>query len=472
MSTNRRDRFRWGLAGLLLLGILLMGPAMPLRAQPPRPQSPPSWLEPRALNLADLVGLVPEAQLQDAIIAYSGVGIVQYVSGNRNGNTVTLQVRITPRYSRSGGLLNTHFNCLGQTGIYDHWSSTVPEARMRLYADGGEITDQIRYINVTPAGWVLPTANTGAGFRYAQTGIQPATFAGDGSLVVPANMGCEIVALGYHTNLTATFILETTSPIQVTVLGQEQFSFHSYIGPGNAGQLEALRSQMQARYPGIRHDKFPLQIPPAADYILVTYPPTPADAYPLGGEPMNVPLESSGTYRLVADQNALSTDHTHSAGLPIQGQWRDADQAGDSVYLPQLPPVLRLASPEYFLPSSVAYDPCMIGGGCPDSLLQQIYDATMPLTVTYYAVRRSGLGLTQIPLRQVGPKWSPGAARGRVPGEEPAPLWLPGPSPAGAETIFLPLVVNAPTIPPDDPAGCPCGWFDELGRMLDFVPGP
>ncbi len=456
---------------MVILGLLVLW-TEPALARDPMPQSPPSWLEPRGLNVVDLVGLVPEAHLQDAIVSYSGVGIVQYVSGSRIGNTVTIQARITPRYSRTDGLLNTNFNCLGQTGIYDHWSSTVPEARMRLYADGTGITDQIRYINITPAGWALPATNATAGFRYAQTGIQQVTFAGDGSLVVPANMGCKIVAPGYHTNLTATFTLETTSPIQVTVLGQEQFSFHSYIGPGNAGHLEALRSQMQARYPGIRHDKFVLHIPPTADYILVTYPPTPADAYPLNGEPMNVPQWSSGTYRLVAEQNALSTDHTHSAGLPIRGQWRDADQAGGSVYLPQLPPVLRLASPEYFLPSSVPYDLCMTDGGCSDSLLQQIYDATMPLTVTYYSVRRIGLGLTQIPLKQVGPNWFPDAVRGSHPAQEPRLPRLTQRLPAGAGTVFLPLVLNAPTIPPDDPAGCPCGWFDDLGRMLDFVPGP
>jgi hypothetical protein len=44
------------------------------------------------------------------------------------------------------------------------------------------------------------------------------------------------------------------------------------------------------------------------------------------------------------------------------------------------------------------------------------------------------------------------------------------------EQVYLPYVsvaVPPPTIRDDgDRNGCPCGWFDSLGRMLDYVPGP
>ena len=45
------------------------------------------------------------------------------------------------------------------------------------------------------------------------------------------------------------------------------------------------------------------------------------------------------------------------------------------------------------------------------------------------------------------------------------------------KAVFLPLLSAvqpaAPPqpgpLPPDDHTGCPCGWFDQDGRMLDYI---
>jgi hypothetical protein len=36
--------------------------------------------------------------------------------------------------------------------------------------------------------------------------------------------------------------------------------------------------------------------------------------------------------------------------------------------------------------------------------------------------------------------------------------------------LYLPIIWRQFT-PPPPPAGIPAGWFDELGRMLDFSSG-
>src|SRR5690606_9987732 len=105
-------------------------------------------------------------------------------------------------------------------------------------------------------------------------------------------------------------------------------------------------------------------------------------------------------------------------------------------------------------------------------LLDAIYNATAPMTIHYYQVTRTLQGLTRIPLRQVGSPWSPGrsaaepAVDTQVVAEQPARV--------NAQTnLYLPSVLKvqpAPPPEPDDPAGCPCGWFDALGRMFDYIP--
>lgn len=423
------------------------------------------WLEPRGLNIVDLVGLVPDDHLIDAILSFSGVGgIVQYVSGQRTGDTVVIQTRITPGYLPD----NTVFNCLGQIAALDQWPSNVPASQMQLFADGVDITTQIAFFEFFASGQVLPVQNTQPGQsgadRYQKTFQQP-SFA-DGKLQLPANSGCNIFINGAVTgSLTATFTVNVASPIAVEHLGSETFTFHSYVGPGFAGQLESLRAQMEARFPGIRHDKFTLTPPAGAEYVLVHIPPTPANAGANAPLDRNIARSTSGSYRLLhRDGNVLSVDHTNLMGLPLQGQYKDADLSPGAQFLPRIVDVDQVASPEYFVPPGVAYDPCMTNGGCPDSLLDQIWNATASLTVHYYKVTRTDVGLDRIPIQPVGPGWSPSTRRAAT---------LPRPALAPADVqVYLPAIFNPAVIPPDDATGCPCGWFTADGRMLDFIAAP
>lgn len=420
----------------------------------------PEWLEPKGLNIVDMVGLVPEDHLRDAIVVFSGEGLVQYVSGARQGSQVTIDARI---YTKELGS-DTYFNCLGQWAYRDQWPSVTPAATMRVYENGVEVTSQVRFVQYYFAGQRQPD-NGASTNRYNRTSVEPATFTADGALNLDANMGCVLAMQGSHPELTATFtIANAPAKVRMVSLGQENFQFHSYIGPGDAGRVDALRSQMSSRY-GNRHDKFAINPPEGADYMLVTFPPTPVSPYPTG--PVTGP--SSGTYRLAQGVNILSVDHVNSVGLPIYGQWRDADQSGGSAYLPQIDAVDTIASPEYFVPTGIAYDPCMTNGGCPDSLLDRIYNGEMTLTVRYYRVERIADGLDRTPLRQVGTGWS------RVARETLSRL-VDAPWATGDHSVFIPWVARGEdgggTVPPEDTEGCPCGWFDANGAMLDFTPGP
>ncbi len=427
----------------------------------------PEWLEPRGLNVVDLVGQVPEEHLKDSVLIYeTGRGILQYEAGMREGDRVEITARITPRYFDYGGNTFTKFGCLGQPAVYDQIPSSTPAATMRLFDDGQDITANIKNMSVIAAGQVLPTQNANGYLRYPEPGAGPATVE-NGSLVIPANMGCTIIVPGKLSELTATFTITSPPVIQVTSLQSETFSAHSYIGVGGAGILSSLNSQMQSRF-GERGGNFTLSIPQEADYVFVNFPPTPVDPY-AGEEPLNRPLPGSGTYRFSNGAGFLSVDHVASAGFPVFGQWRDADQTPNSRYLTHFRDTRKLGIMEYFLPPGFAYDACMTDGGCPDALLDAIYAARYPMTVYYYKVERIvAEGLERIPLKMVGKGWS--ATNPRL-----APLGGTVPPPEDNKT-YLPLVTTPAEeqkpIPPDDPASCPCGWFDALGRMVDFIRQP
>ena len=112
-------------------------------------------------------------------------------------------------------------------------------------------------------------------------------------------------------------------------------------------------------------------------------------------------------------------------------------------------------------------------GGCPDSLLQTIYDARMDMTVYYLRLERAAGGLQQVSLAQVGAGWSPGDD----PFGRAASAAVTASSSGGAPAVrndegdlYLPLIIALQQIEPDNPgANCPCGWFADDGRMLDLV---
>jgi hypothetical protein len=479
------QRWRRLMALLLVVGILLTPtPAQAQGAAAPTADSgveaaeeaAQSWLEPRGLSVVDLVGLVPEEHLRDTIVTWRvGSGFLQYVSGQRTGNTVTVNVKIFPRYWTDGTNFAAIFNCLGKTSLSDEWTSAIGPAQMRVYENGVDVTRQIvPSFDYVPAGQILPV-NGGVGqWRYDSMWDQKPTFTDNGAINVPANMGCEYAIGGKRTNLTATFVVESTNYITVDVLGNQDFTFRSYIGVGNAGHFSSLNSQMNGRF-GDRHDKFSLAVPTGADYVLVKYPPTPVDPY-AGSPEINADQPASGSYRIVGSGNTLSVDHVHSMAMPLYGQWQDADQSGGN-YLKFFRNISRIAVPEYFVPAGIAYHPCMRNGGCSGDLLDRIYNATMTMSVYYYRVGRIADGLNRIPLRQVGPSWSPGdVATADAPSMMKETVAMTRIDRQQQNAIYLPVVTSAPAPPAirddGDRTGCPCGWFDGLGRMLDYVPGP
>ena len=278
-------------------------------------------------------------------------------------------------------------------------------------------------------------------------------------------------------NLTATFVVQSVNYLTIETVGQQDFTFRSYIGEGDAGHFASLNSQMNGRF-GNRHDKFQLTPPNGADYLLVKYPPTPVDPY-MGFPEINADQPASGSYRLVGSGNTLSVDHVNSMALPLAGQWQDADQSGGN-YLKFFSNAGRIAVPEYFVPAGIAYHPCMRNGGCAGDLLDRIYNATMTMSVYYYRVGRIADGLNRVPLRLVGPSWKPGAVAATVDvaalGADQENATASAETRKRNEQVYLPYVsvaVPPPAIRDDgDRNGCPCGWFDSLGRMLDYVPGP
>lgn len=468
------------LATLMVLGILLV-PSTPAWADEPMTPAATeqvSWLEPRGLSIIDLVGLVPEDHLKDTILTWhSGGGLLQYLSGTRSGDTVTVNVKVAPRYYTDGRNSVSIFSCLGKPSLADEWTVAVAPASMRVYDGGTEVTSQVETnMSYVPAGQNPPTTSASGWWRYEFAWGTATTFNTDGSIQVPANMGCQYKIPGKRTTLTAQFVVQTTNYITVEDLGSEAFIFHSYIGVGDAGHFGRLNSQMAGRF-GNRHDKFQLSPPSGTDYLLVKYPPTPVDPYMgRGGDETNISINidqpSSGSYRLVGSGNTLSVDHVNSMAIPLAGQWQDADQSGGT-YLKFFSNAGRIAVPEYFVPDGVPYDACMRNGGCSNDLLDYIYHKEMSMTVYYYRIGRIAEGLTRLPLKQVGPSWKPGSVAASA---EADVLAATVNKTEQAESIYLPYVSVAPAPPKilddGDRSGCPCGWFDGYGRMFDYVPAP
>ncbi len=458
-------------------------PAHQASAQGTIPSLPtaPDWLEPRGLNIVDMVGLVPDDQLRDAILVYeTGTGLVQYQSGSRTGNTVIINANLTPRY----GPGFTVVGCLGQPAAYDQWPTYAPASTMQIFSNGRDVTSSIILFKYTPSGLVLPGADASGYLRYERTATLPLTSASPVS--VPANGGCQILISGQNlVNLTARFTLSVRKEASVTYLGGQRFDAHSYIGEGGTGKLGPLVDQMTRAY-GTRHDSFLLEPPAGADYMFVKYGPTSFDPYAAESS-YNYGLAGSGTYRSELTNGGLAVDMVSSMGIPIAGNWRDADQMGSSAYLSYSPLKGRMKTPEYFLPPGVPFNECMTKGGCPSDVLKEVYEATFPVQVYFYKVERAPEAqLIRVPLKMVGRGWAAASVSAAELAQAPfaygAPASTSGvPQPEGAQqlpgTTFLPLVSKSnppspplPPLPPDDPTGCPCGWFDAQGRMFDFIP--
>jgi hypothetical protein len=461
---------------LLLFVLVLAGLALILvrpgaLALPPAPeQINPTWLEPRGLSVVEMVGQIDDKELDGAILSYGdGDGIVVYDAGRRLGSTVVVTATLYPRLDLAPVYYEelTQFGCLSQAPHYDHLGSIVPTSTLRVYDTGGrEVTSEIVYMTVTRMDRRLPLADSTEPFRYPQQSYGPnrplPLPLGPAGLEIPASSGCSIIIPGAnYYPLTGVFRLELEGVPQVELVGRQEEIFQSYIGQGWLGIFQPLMDQLRAAYDD-RHGRILLAIPPGADFFLLKFPPMPGDPYTdcCSLPYLNAERLSAGTYRLSNQTPSLSTDLVFSAGFALGRTWQDTDQVPpQSEFLPTFEPITEMAPPEYVIPAGTPFDPCFTQGGCPDGVLQQIHDAGMALEILYFRVDRPGQGGEWLPLHLAGPAWMPPVGE-----EVPVPTLVASEVLTGHVT-YLPLIVAPP------PAN-PLGWFDELGRMLDFAPAP
>lgn len=426
------------------------------QASTPAAPAAPAWMEPRGINVADLVGVVPEDVLAGSMVVYApGVALAYYESGQRSGNTVTVRVRFVSKENRGAA-------CLGMPGHFDTWPTVMPAGTLRILAGATDVTRNIvQSFELVPTGQIQPVNNaTAVESRYPRSTVT-AQYDSSGALILPANMGCKLTLTSGNTPLTGVFTMQTPRLISANVLGSQSLQFRSYIGPGYSGQLASLQQQMISKY-GNRHDDLTINAPGGTDFVWVKYPHTPVAAW----DPAS---PAGGTYRIRRNNGRLSVDHENSMAIPLNGQYQDSDFTPDDDFLPYFTDAKAVSSPEYFVPTGVAYDPCMTNGGCPAGLLQTIYDARMNMTVYYLQVERVQAGLQQVPLAQVGQAWS----AGNQPFAQALSAAEPVIVPAEAEQaykLYLPAIVALPQLEPDNPsANCPCGWFAADGRMVELV---
>ncbi len=450
--------------------------AAPADAAPGATSWPP-WLEPRGINVAELVGQVPEAYLHGMILSYY-IGIVVYESGVRNGNTAVVTTTIYPRLVRGQwGPYNraSVFGCAGQRPALDHMGSIFPASTMRLYAsDGTEITSQVATVKLDLMDTQLPLYGSREGERYPTTPPEPPAHQ---PVPLASNSGCTIVIYRDYYPLKGVFTFTLDPALHVSVIAQQPATFHSYIGVGDMGIFQPLMNQMRGRF-GDRHERIPLAIPAGANYFVLRFPPMPGDYYTDVGRGTldNAARLTSGTFRL-ADGGALSADLTTSSAWPLRVAWQDQDQAPGRTYLPRIANPDELAVPEYLIPAGMPYNPCFTQGNCPTQVLDQIYNTPMRLEVFYLSVSASGTNGQWLPLKMAGPAWVPGLVgtpeepvpvSGVGDGSEATTALMPA-GPSRVYKVYLPFITRSSSSLPPPPPGCLCGWFDTTGRMLTYV---
>ncbi|MBC7317370.1 MAG: hypothetical protein H5T70_13185, partial [Chloroflexi bacterium] len=185
-----------------------------------------------------------DSVLAGHIICYGnpgGLAILEATS--QSGDALRLQVRAYPRFRWSpteGGWV-TDAPLLGHKPSGDRMSASVPAASLRVYANGVDITDQVVYYNYIRPTLALPH-NGNADPRY-NTGnvidVPPRHIPADG-IPIPANWGGSFSIRAVHRVLTLIWTVRPTSRPSVRYVGEESFSYPSYIGPGFVGWFEKL----------------------------------------------------------------------------------------------------------------------------------------------------------------------------------------------------------------------------------------
>ncbi len=466
---------------LLVLLAVLIGVSSAENATQDQTRIAPDWLEPMGLNLATLTGLIPESDLHDAVLVWiPGSGTVKYDSGVVSGDNIAVTVNYNITNKREVW-------CLGESPQLDHTGTVQPPATMRVYSNGTDVTSRIQStFEYVQAGQIQPDAGANTPIsRYPK--VNGTVQFSNGSIVVPANRGCKFMLDAALPNVTAVFTMPRQDKISITkVYHHVNTNVHSYIGVGAAGNLAGLQSQMGSTYP-FRHDPivnwFDLTAAQKAainssDYVFIKSPTSSHDMYGGTGD-------SHGTYRFAFNTSSYewtSTDHVSAALLPRLGHWRDADTQGNQQFLDYFQAVYphganiyenfdSIKSAELFLPPGMSYQPCMTAGNCSSAVLQQVYNHTYRAEAIFYRVERiQGGDLEQVPLLAVGKGYA-GRAATATADDTASETQLPREN--LANEVYIPIIFTAPAPPPpDNPAACPgsCGWFDEYGQMLDFVP--
>ncbi len=442
----------------------------------------PDWLEPRGINIVDLVGEVPEEYLQGAIVSF-GFGIVRYESGTRSGDTVVITTTAYPRHAVVGNWDGSLFGCLGHLPYSDELGSVSPPATVRVYTpEGQEVTRQVDYHDYIPSGLVQPALSPQQSqargvYRYALGGWRPTAFDADGALVLPGNMGCQLIMS--YTNykmLKVVFTLQSARAVAATVLGSQQFESAPYTGPGNVGFFNGLRDQLRSACT-VSSSGRSVSIPGGANFFFVNFPPLPVDPYTTW--PAN-PLEnadrpSSGTYR-IRTPIGLSVDHVITTGLPLYGHWIDLDVASADTFLPYSQVPSSFEPPEYVVPAGVSYDACMLTGTCPAEKLHEICDARTSVRMIYLRIETILSRPHRIAVRIPGASWQPGVASASaspstaMASEAPSSAVLQSAANAGDYHIYLPAAFVS--YPEDESLACDprggLGRFSDDGRMVGY----
>lgn len=418
----------------------------------------PSWLEPRALNIVDLVGQVPDDVLRGTIISAGGPGAVVFESSSPVGDAWRIRATLYGRVAHPGWLQGqplTFVGALGQMADFDNMGSASPESWLRLYNGSQELTNRLELLSHNTAQLMQPLTGAGEWQRYPRLQVSPLRFTAEG-LYIPANTGADIALRGDYPVLTGDYTVRPRNRPRVRYLGTQQATWQTYIGPGAMGYLTPLMTQMENRY-GRRHHRILLEIPAGANYILFIYPLSPGDPY--SDDPGNRPRLVAGTVRLSPDHFMLTADFRHSGPFPLRVGWQDADQVLYTPYLSLLRNFTVITPPEVVLPEGMPYDPCYTQGNCPDAILQRIYDARMPIRIVYLSVQPPDGQFSFVPLRMADDTWTPAMA-------SVAAEAGPGPArAAGSWRLYLPGILNY-RVPA---AGCPCGAFEPGGRMVYYV---
>jgi hypothetical protein len=424
------------------------------------------WVEPRSLNITNLVGQVPDSLLKGVIIsAYPWDGIVQFESSSVSGDTIVITTTIYGRLHWGG----TYLGCLGQVPRADEMGSAAPPSHLKVYTPSGlDVTPQITHGNYWPATLTQPLAGT-ATWQGRYDYVPLAISHSSQGLDLPANIGCDLYLTGSYTELIGVFTLQRPSATPVVeVVGTQSATYQSYIGVGEVGRFRPLMDQMQALYPE-RHTYIQMSIPPGADYIYAIYQPMPGDytGVPYDASDPNRSLPSAGTTRLRALN--LSGDLTNFGAFPLNIAWQDADLTpSNATYLPVQRHPSTFTAPEFVIPPGVAYNDCFVFGNCPNTVLDEIYHARASITLVYLSVSPPTSDCKLIPLKFAGPYWTPGV-------EDPTPPPPLSPPLRGMKrgaasgsgrthTVYLPALAKTP-----DLSQCPCGYFNTEGQMIGYV---